>query len=89
MSQTGPRRERTAQLHAHAERLGKTILSLTGLRLERDGRALVAGLDLDLSAGQRLGVIGANGCGKTSLLLGIQGLLPLAGGELTLGTNTR
>ena len=89
LSRNAPRRERSAELRAHAERQGKTILSLSGLRLEREGQLLVDDLDLDLRPGQRLGVIGPNGSGKTSLLLAIQGLLPLAGGEMTLGTNTR
>jgi ATP-binding cassette subfamily F protein uup len=89
LSLSAPRRERSAVLRAHAERQGKTILSLSGVTLERDGKLLVDALDLDLCPGQRLGVIGPNGSGKTSLLLGLQGLLPLAGGELTLGANTR
>jgi len=89
LSQQAPSRERAAEFRAHADRLGKTILSLSALQLERDGKLLVDKLDLDLSPGQRLGVIGPNGCGKTSLLLCLQGLLPVAGGEFTLGSNTR
>jgi ATP-binding cassette subfamily F protein uup len=89
LSVNAPARERTVELRAHAQWQGKTILSLSGLKLERDGKELIGGLDLDLRPGQRLGVIGPNGCGKTSLLLCLQGLLPLAGGEITLGTNTR
>ena len=88
MAQEAPRRERRAELHAHAERPGKTILSLTGLRLERGGRRLVNGLDLDLSQGQRIGIVGPNGSGKTSLLLAVQGDLAPSGGQVTLGDNT-
>jgi ATP-binding cassette subfamily F protein uup len=84
-----PRAERTADLRAHAERLGKVILSISGLQLERDGKALIDGLDLDLSPGQRLGIIGPNGCGKTSLLLALQGELEISGGGFTLGKNTQ
>ncbi len=40
------------------------------------GRAIVAGLDLVLSPGLRLGLIGANGSGKTTLLRILAGLDP-------------
>ncbi len=43
-----------------------------------DGRALFAGLDLDLEPGGRLAVIGANGSGKTTLGRMIVGMLPPA-----------
>jgi ABC-type branched-subunit amino acid transport system ATPase component len=43
----------------------------------------VRGVDLDLSAGATLGVLGRNGAGKTTLLHGLMGLLPV-GGELEL-----
>lgn len=42
---------------------------------------LLAGVDLDVPAGQILVLKGANGAGKTSLLRVMAGLLPLAAGE--------
>jgi heme ABC exporter ATP-binding subunit CcmA len=42
---------------------------------------LLAGADLDVSAGEILVLRGANGAGKTSLLRVIAGLLPLSAGE--------
>ncbi len=42
---------------------------------------LLAGVDLDVAAGEILVVKGANGAGKTSLLRVMAGLLPLAAGE--------
>jgi len=89
LSQEAPRQEREAKLQLEASRQGKTILGLSALTLERAGIRLVDGLDLQLSAGQRLGVIGPNGAGKTSLLLAIQGELDPASGSLELGRNTR
>jgi ATP-binding cassette subfamily F protein uup len=88
ISREGPRRVVCATMRAHAQRMGKTILSLSGIRLEREGRCLIDGLDLDLSRGQRIGIVGPNGSGKTSLLLALQGELEPSGGELTLGDNT-
>lgn len=42
---------------------------------------VLAGVDLDVRAGEVVAVRGPNGAGKTSLLRAIAGLLPLASGE--------
>jgi ATP-binding cassette subfamily F protein uup len=70
-------------------RSGKSILELQGLRLEVEGRTLVRDLDLVLRRGQRLGIIGPNGCGKTTLLRTITAQLEPAAGRVLPGKNTR
>jgi ATP-binding cassette subfamily F protein uup len=87
--QRGPQAERTADLQLSAVRQGKTVLDIDSLTLERGGATLVEGLDLQLSAGQRVGVIGPNGTGKTTLLLGILGQFEPAAGSFHPGKNTR
>jgi ATP-binding cassette subfamily F protein uup len=89
LDQTAPQRERQAELKLRSERLGKTILETSGLCIERDGRRLIEGLDLALRPGERIGVVGPNGSGKTSLLLALLGELPLAEGSIILGSNTK
>ncbi len=89
LSQDAPKQERIADLRAETARQGKTILHVSGLSLERDGRVLVDGLDLDLVAGERVGIVGSNGSGKTSLLLCLQGELEPRRGSFQLGTTTR
>ncbi|MBK9713821.1 MAG: metal ABC transporter ATP-binding protein [Kouleothrix sp.] len=48
------------------------------------GSPIVAGIDLDLRAGQSLALIGVNGSGKSTLLKTLVGLLPPLRGELTV-----
>jgi heme exporter protein A len=53
------------------------LISVNGLGLERGGRALLQGFDLDVSAGDLLLIEGANGSGKTTLLRALAGLSSL------------
>lgn len=83
-----PLAERSVDLRLDAQRVGKTILEISGLSLERDGQLLIDGFDLSLGRAQRIGVVGPNGCGKTSLLLVVLGQLAATSGEVTRGETT-
>jgi ATP-binding cassette subfamily F protein 3 len=68
-----------------AERGGpSTLLWAQDVALDAGGRRLLEGVSFALRRGERLAVIGPNGCGKTTLLRAILGQHPLAGGELAL-----
>lgn len=89
LGEDAPKRERTADLRAEASRQGKTILRVSSLTLERGSRVLIDTLDLDLAQRDRIGIVGPNGVGKTSLLLCLQGDLPPRSGSVEIGSNTR
>ena len=84
-----PARDKTVALGASSERQGKTVFEANGLRVVRDGRTLIDGLDLAIRPGERLGIVGPNGIGKTSLLLVLLQQLEVAAGEWVVGKNTK
>ncbi len=49
-----------------------------------EGVAVVTGLDLEIDAGEVVGLLGPNGSGKSTLVRGLLGLAPLLGGSLRL-----
>ena len=61
-----------------------TLMSLRGVSASLGGAPIIARLDLEVRAGEVLGLIGPNGAGKTTLLRAMAGLLPLDGGEICL-----
>jgi branched-chain amino acid transport system ATP-binding protein len=62
-----------------------TGLRLDGLSVERGGRPVVAGVSLEIPPGQVTALLGANGAGKSSLVLAVAGLLRKSGGRVLLG----
>lgn len=56
------------------------VLIVEGLSVARGGRTVVDGVDLVVTPGEVTALLGANGAGKSSLVLGISGVIqPLAG----------
>jgi iron complex transport system ATP-binding protein len=53
-----------------------TAISARGVTVRLGGRPVVREVDLDVPAGQWVGLIGPNGAGKTTLLRALAGLLP-------------
>ncbi|MFA6135057.1 MAG: ABC-F family ATP-binding cassette domain-containing protein [Phycisphaerae bacterium] len=80
----------SVRLHA-AARTGDFVLNLNGLKVGYSpGRPLVSVEKLDIQRGQRVVIVGGNGCGKTTLLKTIMGTLkPLATTEAATGAHGR
>ena len=60
----------------------EVLLSARGLAFEAGGARLIDGIDLDIRAGARVAVMGANGAGKSLLLRLLHGLIPPGAGEI-------
>lgn len=81
---TAPTRSPTVQA-AEAE---TATLSVRGLTKRYGGRAVLDGLDLDVGAGEVVGVLGANGSGKSTALRCVVGLVRPETGSVTVAGRT-
>ena len=70
-------------------RLGSVVLEAKNLKKGFGDRTLIDGLSFTLPRNGIVGVIGANGVGKTTLFKTIVGLEPLDGGELKIGETVK
>ncbi len=88
----GPRdrgRVELGGLESGASRLGGTIVELSDVKLDLGGRTLIDDLTLYLTKGERIGIIGQNGAGKTSLLRLVTGEMQPTQGKVTRGAQTK
>jgi ATP-binding cassette subfamily F protein uup len=83
------RAERTARLVTEATITGKTLVELRNISIDMAGRTLVRDFNLTILAGERIGIVGRNGTGKTTLVRTILGEMIPANGEVVIGKNTK
>lgn len=63
------------------------MLSFNDVACRRDGKLLFSDISCVVHAGQKIGLTGANGCGKSSLFAMIQGTLEADSGVISLQQN--
>lgn len=71
------------------ERQTKRLVELNHVRFGIGGRTLLNGLTFNITAGMRVGLVGANGSGKTSLLRLLLGQTEPEAGEIKLANMLR
>lgn len=64
--------------------MNSSLLSLNKLSAGYGNRTVLHELSLELRPGELLGVIGPNGCGKSTLVKAVSGVLKPSGGEILL-----
>ncbi len=75
---------------ANPEHVSRDVLALENLAVGYPGfQPLLSDLNLVIRSGERVALIGPNGCGKTTLLRTIAGRLPPVQGVARLGTSVR
>jgi ATP-binding cassette subfamily F protein uup len=78
------------QLLAFANaRLGKTVYEFHDVTVVAGERELVEHLTWDVGPGQRVGFLGSNGTGKTSLIRTMLGEIPPGAGSITTGVTVK
>ena len=70
-------------------RTAKRLVETRGLTKSYGNRVLFKGVDLMVGPGERIGIIGRNGSGKTTFLKVLLGDETADGGEVVMGTNTK
>jgi len=84
-----PPRDRAGLQRFAAHRLGRTGYELENVTLRLGGRTLLDDVSWQLGPGDRIGVVGVNGSGKTSLLRLLTGSLQPDRGRVIVGPTVR
>src|SRR6476659_3635055 len=82
------RRKIALELRPHA-RGGERVVELDGIGVSLGGRQIFGGVDLTVLRGERVGVVGDNGAGKSVLLRVLAGELEPTEGERKAGPSIR
>jgi ATP-binding cassette subfamily F protein uup len=84
-----PARDRTELLRFATARLGNKVLEADGVSLAFNGTPVFRGVTWRLGPGDRVGLVGVNGSGKTSLLKVLDGDLAPSAGSIERGQTVR
>jgi ATP-binding cassette subfamily F protein uup len=84
-----PPRDGVELMRFASARLGKTVYDVADATLTFGDRTLLDHLTWQVGPGDRIGIVGVNGSGKTSLLRMLVGSLPPTAGRVTRGVTVR
>ncbi|MDQ1619482.1 MAG: transport system ATP-binding/permease protein [Actinomycetota bacterium] len=84
-----PPRDGVELMRFASARLGKTVYDVADATVTFGDRTLLDHLTWQVGPGDRIGIVGVNGSGKTSLLRMLVGSLPPTAGRVTRGVTVR
>lgn len=84
-----PVRDNTVELDSVETRMGKKTIELHHISKSYGERCMVQDFDYIVLKNQRLGIIGPNGCGKSTLIKMIAGVIQPDCGEIEIGETIR
>ncbi|WP_158730028.1 MULTISPECIES: ABC-F family ATP-binding cassette domain-containing protein [unclassified Flavobacterium] len=79
------RRENKVELEINMERMGSKIIELHKISKKFKDHVIMDNFSFDFQRGERIGIIGKNGTGKSTFLNLLTGTLPLDGGKVVVG----
>jgi ABC transport system ATP-binding/permease protein len=79
------RRENKVELEINMERMGSKIIELHKISKKFKDHVIMDNFSFDFQRGERIGIIGKNGTGKSTFLNLLTGTLPLDGGKVVIG----
>ncbi|MDO5363231.1 MAG: ABC-F family ATP-binding cassette domain-containing protein [Eubacteriales bacterium] len=86
---SAPVRDNTVELDSVETRMGKKTIELHHISKSYGERCMVQDFDYIVLKNQRLGIIGPNGCGKSTLIKMIAGVIQPDCGEIEIGETIR
>ncbi len=88
MDQKTVEEQQSADFSVSERRLGKNILNLANISKSYDNRLIVQPFSYKFRKGERIGIVGPNGCGKTTFLNLITEKIQTDTGSINKGINT-
>jgi ATP-binding cassette subfamily F protein uup len=79
------RRENKVELEINMERMGSKIIELLKISKKFKDHIILDNFSFDFQRGERIGIIGKNGTGKSTFLNLLTGTLPLDSGKVVVG----
>lgn len=81
----GVKKEKALKLDIKMNRIGGKVLELKKANKKYDDKVILKGFDYTFKTGERIGIVGANGSGKSTFLNILTGLEQLDSGKVNVG----